>query len=909
MATDKRSGMLFRSSKPLRVARFRAEALYALPLASLVLVATAPFSAAQTPNSAEGRTTRVVHHFDFDERASGNLEDIPKYWDMLRPQGFPHYGVGEFDIEQGHDAPPSFHLRGEGRNVVFQYTGPKTRVRTNTDYRIEGFILADHLIHARACLAGHYLDRQGEPIADTLVRSRFVGGSGDDSGWVKVGLFLPAAPPRAFTIGLTAWVVQGPVWNDKPTLRRHLPKRDVRSGAWFDDLTIFALPRVELFSSAPGNVLDAEQTSTLSVILADYEDANLSGELNIHDAQGTLVEHRSYAVRIEVPINPYIIDVGRLYAGLYHAELNVFAGKTLITSRALTFARLAKRVGSNDQAARTFGIAIPPGNRAPAVSEASLLRHQLARSAKLPVWSGLATGVSSARERRENDRLIQELLRMGFRLTGVFAGPPGEIVVADGAYVRPLLELLSGDMNVWRDHLAAVVAPHASSFRWWQIGPDGDASLGADEGFALAANKFVEAMEQFITLPRLSVGLQSSLSGNRRIQAVHQITVGFGPEMSLEGMRTTVESAKRLGYERVSAYVAPLPSDEYRRLPRLANFAQRVLVARYAGAHTVFVPQTWTVRSSTTGTITEPQETFLILRTIADTLADAKPGVELFIDDGVRCLAFDHNGTSILAMWDDKAGESGREHSIQLAGAKVAIDLWGHTSTLSTDESGRSRVRLTGMPLLIPHVPTWAVQFRSAFKISPSKVTSGTELVDHTLQIDYDGSRSVSGRIDIRVPENWEASPRVFNFSVAPQRIASYPIKIRYAHNQVASQSTLRVNTTFEGGSLFFSIPLQVTIGLEDLEVWGDAVVDKNELVVRHVVTNRSSKVLSFRGAAVVPGRERQYRPISNLQPGDTQFVEYRFSNGRNLIGRSIRLVLREMNDGPRIHNLSVTVP
>ncbi len=104
-------------------------------------------------------------------------------------------------------------------------------------------------------------------------------------------------------------------------------------------------------------------------------------------------------------------------------------------------------------------------------------------------------------------------------------------------------------------------------------------------------------------------------------------------------------------------------------------------------------------------------------------------------------------------------------------------------------------------------------------------------------------------------------------------------------------------------------IPLPIEVGLTALEVSGMAVIEGDGLVVQHTVTNVSDEVLHFRGAAQVPGRQRQYRPFSNLRPGDTQTVEYRFSNGRDLSGAQVRVGLREMNDGARTHALQITVP
>ncbi|MCH8966846.1 MAG: hypothetical protein IID43_04145, partial [Planctomycetes bacterium] len=86
---------------------------------------------------------RIVHRFDFDERASGNLEDEPKFWTPLRLAGFPRYATGAFDFDVGFPASPSFELRCEGRSVAYHYTGPETRVRPTTDYRIQASIRTD----------------------------------------------------------------------------------------------------------------------------------------------------------------------------------------------------------------------------------------------------------------------------------------------------------------------------------------------------------------------------------------------------------------------------------------------------------------------------------------------------------------------------------------------------------------------------------------------------------------------------------------------------------------------------------------------------------------------------------------------------------------------------------------------
>ncbi len=852
---------------------------------------------------------RVVHRFDFDERAEGNLEDVPKYWELLRPPGFPHFSHGEFDPAVGQAAAPSFHLVSEGRNVAYQYSGLETRVRMNTDYRIEGYVKADHLMRARACLSAHFLDKNGLEIDGTLVRSRFVGGANDSDGWVHVTLHLASAPRDAYTVGLVAWVMQEPTWNTAAPPRWHIPRRDVRAGAWFDDITIFALPHVSIASSATGNVMVPDELQELLVVLADNEDPTLRGRLTILSAGGQRVEEHEVPVVMESRVVPKRISVGHLTPGLYIAVFDVFAGSARVVSRSLTFARVAAPYRESEAHARPFGVVVDPRERADPATELVLLRRQLARSAKLPVWTGLPDDPPTAGQRLRTDRLLQGLTKAGFALTGVFFGPPSTIVRSDGAYVRPLVELLANDPTVWQDHLASVVAPYASSFRWWQMGADEGWPLVVDKDFPLAVERLRDGIRRFITLPRLAAVTSTAFELPEVAFPVEQLALSVRANVQPDAVALQLAAAKDAGYAHVSVYLAPVPSDRYGRLPRLTDWAQRVISARHAGADTVFVPQTWQVRDTGRGRRVEPTETFLFLRTMADVIGRAAPAQRLHLGRDIKCLAFRAGADVVLAMWAPMAPPGGRDYPIQLGGADRQIDMWGRAAPLLRDEHGRSIVHLTAMPVLVDRIEPWLIDFRASLSLKPSRVESGTESVPHELEMAYRGARAVSGRVELGVPRSWGISPRVFSFSLMPQRTVSYPIRIRYPHSAPAGRREVLARITLEGSSRYFEVPLVVNLGVKDLEVSGSGVVEGEELVLRHIVTNRSSKVLSFRGSAVVPGRQRQYRPISHLKPGDTQTVEYRFARGGALVGRPVRLVLREMNDGPRVHNLELTIP
>jgi len=883
---------------------------------SMVLAVGASVARAQpsagtlrTEAHAASRPERIVHTFDFDERADGNLEDVPKYWEPLRASGFPHYTSGAFDFAVGKGAPPSFYLASEGRNVAYQYEGPNTRVRANIDYRIEGFIRADRLQAARTCLSAHFLDRFGQPIPETLARSRYVGGPRDGDAWVKVELYLPTAPPGARSIGLVGWVLQERLWRDEVPSYRHIMKTDVHGGAWFDDITVHSLPHARLTTVAPGNVLVPGEVQELLVTLADTVDPNVYADLSITDGEGKRVESHRFPVASGGPLVPFRVRVDRLPPGSYHARLDVIAEGTPIISRTLAFARLARPLRDTGTRGRPFGVVIDESDRTDLETELRLLTHQSVGSAKLPVWSKFQDILPKNASGRQSDELLYKLTQAGFALTAVLADPPRALAGEESTYALSLVELLSGEPSVWADHLAAVVAPNSSMYRWWQIGRDATVPIASRGDFARAANQVRDAMRTYTTMPRLVGPTSSGFDIGADGPPVEQLSLAIGHELRPAEFAALFEDVRELGYEHVSAYVEALPHERYLRLPRLADWAQRIIAARHADADTVFVPQTWRTRRAPTGPVTEPTDGYPILRTVADVLGDAVPGPQVPLSGDIRCLAFYSGQEAVLALWDPTAPLEGKSQAIQLGQAENQIDLWGRTQSFERDEHGRQIARLSPLPVFVVGVERWLIDFRIAISLDPAEVELGTELARHEIAIANEGGGSFTSDLVLRIPETWEVSPRRSSFNVAPRRVTRHTFEIRYPHNEPAGVKQVMAEITFGHVPYYLEVPLAVELRVTDLAVWGLAIPEGDDLVLRHIVSNRSSSVLSFRSTANVPGRQRRYRPIANLEPGDTQTIEFRFLEAHALAGRDARLVLRELNDGPRVHSLQLRIP
>ncbi|MGB0714558.1 MAG: hypothetical protein ACPGXK_01690 [Phycisphaerae bacterium] len=860
-------------------------------------------------DAGQSPSRRVIYDFDFAEADEGNIESVPKFWEAVRLPGFPNYTDGKFDMEVGHAAPPSFALHCSGRNVAYAYSGPDTRVRRNTDYGVEAFIRTRDLRGSRACLSAHFLDRRGLPIPGTVVRSRFIGDEETRGEWVRIQFFLPSAPVHARTIGLMAWVFQEPVWDNSAKPKRHITLADVHGKAWFDDITVYAMPRVELATTDPGNILADDRDPTLRIVVADFEDTSLSAKLSIFAADGGLAGLQTIKPSIGLDMQPNFISVQPLHPGLYTAVLRVFSHDREVVRRTLTFARVAAGGNWNSGFGRSFGVVLTPGRRPDHDAEFALLSGLGIGSAKIPVWNGLPESAPDRQERRATDQFLQALIQNGFSLAGVFAGSPGPVVQQDGPYPRPLLELLSGPLSAWQDHMAAVVVPYAGVFDWWQIGPDNEQEMPEMVQLRAAIGQLREAMRQFVTVPRLGLATQAWHGNYDAIRSVDYHTVAIGDETSVDAFPTLLREARSMGHEQVSLFLEDPPDAAYARVPFLSIWSQRVVQAYYAGAATVYVEQPWRVRDRHGGRTAEPNENYLALRTLTRALGGKKPGQSLFIADGVTCLAFHEGDLSTLVLWDENAPLEGHYRPIQLGQADEYTDMWGRSRSIPKLNDGRHVLKLSPMPLIVEGVERWLVDLRDSFRLEPEFVMTGTELEQFDLMVRYQGEQQLSGIIALDGPEDWEFNRQEQPIQMTPQRVERKEFEVQFPHNAIAQRATFRARLKLTRPQYYFDLPLRVSLGLADVAVAASSFYEGDDVILSHTVTNRSDEVLDLRSTAIVPGKERKYRPFTNLRPGETQTVEYRFRADSLRTGQRVRLAIRELNDGPRTHNIEVTVP
>lgn len=839
-------------------------------------------------------TKRIVHRFDFDERGEGNLEEVPRYWTPLRGDGFPRFARGGFDESIGHTTAPSFHLQSVGRNVAFQYNGPEIPVHLKSEYRLEGFVRMAGMATSRACVSAFFLDQYRQPLLDTTRRTPYIEQK-PGTDWSLFELHLPPAPYSARYLGLALWILQENVWGQERS-QNELTAVDVAAQAWFDDIIVYRQPRLEMTTKTPGEVIDSNDEPVLWVTLADSLDPHIEADLEIRSADGRLVLQQRIVGSDQQSVR---IDLSPLEPGLYDAAAQVLAEEHAITACSVRFLKLPA-LSAGVSRSRRFGIVLDSNDRVDPKTELALLQKNAASSVKIPVGSKL--GEPGERRGSTPELYAHMLFDNHFSLTAIIGfGKPGK---PESQALSS--ESLPAELLDWETDIQAVAADSAGLFRWWQTGADGEGSL-PPATVKSVSDRLRKVLLEYISLPRLGSPI-SALDGFSNSVPAESVTINVANSVGLTDLFEKITQLRKQSCEEVSVFASPLP-DWFVREARMAEWAKRLIEARFAGADVVFVPQLWHNRQTFAGLVVEPTEEYQVFRTIASVLGESVPGPQIPAQDQVRALSFRTADRWVVAVWDANAPPEGRTISMQLGSATRQVDIWGHSVAISRDSDGRQLVHVSQSPVFIDRVDSWVVELATSFSMEPAVVESATELVHHDIVMDCKSQALRSGTVVIVPPAGIDVLPRDFSFSTCDGKPTRVAMTVQYPHSEPVGTKIFLAKIRLVDPAYDFEVPMRVELQTSDIEVKGQATIQRGSLLLRHTIRNNSNALANFRSIASVPGRQRQYRPVSALAPGETQTVEYRFREGNDLIGRRVSLTLRQLDDGPRQHNLEIVVP
>ena len=881
----------------------------------LGLMVTATGMAEPAAEPAEGLLTRpaiadrrVVKHFDFDERDRGNFDSIPMHWYRHEGSGFPGDLEGRFDRDIGRTAVPSFRLDLDGASLAYHYEGRDIAVRPGSDYLVVAWCRSASLGRARAFVTAHYMDRKGVPVPDTERSSSKVGGSRESSDWIPLTVALPGNVATARYINIALWLTQSRVWDDRPRLPRHIEREDVRATVWFDDVTVYRLPRVELCTSRASNVFGANETVTLHAEVSDPDGLNLVARLAVHHVDGRRIDERVLPIRTDPsePIPPVTYE--ELPVGQYVGELTIASDDgTQLGRRRLTFVKLAPSVSPPTDLGRGFGVVLEHVAETLLPGQRDLLAELRPEYVKAPVWNTQQAVLGRPIPLAEIDGCLEMIKTLGGIPVGVTRDDPDRLRGDDGSRVRTMFELFRDDPVSWKPLIAGIWSRYGNMMGVWQMGGD-------DEGIKVLANRPAEVVpdvrrEMATLMARPILALPGPVLEASETPPAGDIEVLYLPaSVPPDDIGAALQDHIRTETHRTWVTVEPLPETGYVRTARLADLVRRLAETRFLGPEVVFLRETWSTHVDAFGATVDPREDFIVFRTVSDLLGHTTPVSRTTFGGQASGLVFDRNGQAIILVWDDHAPAEGREYILLLGDEAEQVDLWGRRHRLASAGS-RQRVRIGREPTFIINTPTWLIEFRRRFVVDPWVIEASFDAQDREIVFVNTYHEPISGTLRLVMPPEWEVRPNRFAFALQPSEEFRQSIRLRFPRYAEAAITPLVGEFDIDAERRYRVIePAWFELGLVDIDLNTYVYRQDDRVIISQSLTNRTDRMVSFRGSVIAPDRPRISRQFVNFKPGQSGHKEFVLNDADELAGQRIRVALKEL-DGSRLWNTLVTVP
>ncbi|MFT3788499.1 MAG: NEW3 domain-containing protein [Tepidisphaeraceae bacterium] len=768
-------------------------------------------------------------------------------------------------------------------------------------------------------MTAYFADRDGRPIVNTVRRTKPFASSPGNDDWRPISLELPSNHPGAASLVIELGLLQ-PSKIVAGSSARALLVEDIFGSAWFDDLTVAQVPRVELSTGRIANVFSKSTPVHLTLTVKDRLTSDLAARLEVRDGTGQVVFQRTGMMSLAASPTTAesaslrgIIEVPDMRAGWYQASVDLTSQGQFVGRHVLNFIKLGDD-GALSSPDPRFGLI------ATTLAEDSwpilpqILRGTGFGRLKLAVWSTDGSISSDAGDPRFT-RLMEELNARGVQLTACLTGLPPDVRRVTGASKWDDLLLLQG--TAWQDQLAFLISRHANHLQHWQLFGD-------------------EVAERITSEPKLRSVYSKILGEYRKLEANPDLALPWPALYELDGeLPATValnvptevlpeqlplyaaDFTNKPGHQ-LSLTLAPIDRIRYGRDAQVRDMALRIGFALASGAERLDVPLPADVRTDDEGnTLLEPDELMLVTRTLTAQLSGAVYRGRVPLAPGVEALLFDREGAGVMLVWAKSNGTQSTGPTVvqaTLGGSATRVDLYGNTYAIprAPRQRGRSTPSLLEVgstPFLVTGVDAALLRFTAGLTLDNPLVESSYEPHERRLKVTNTFPLAITGSIRLRGPSGWTVAMPNGSFNLNPGESVELPVTLEFPVSSSAGEKTLTADVSLTGaGEYELSVPIAMKLGLSDVGVTTSAVRSGPDLLVQQVITNYGKRPIDYTAFVAVPGQARQDRLVVSLAPGRSTIKKYRFADvPKTDAAMSVRSGLREL-DGTRMLNESVQV-
>jgi hypothetical protein len=848
----------------------------------------------------------VLKRFDFDERGLGNVEDVPMYWLQRIGANLPHYNIGTFDRSVGHDAPPSFRLTAITESVAFTYSKNDIPVEPGNRYLVSGWIRSEGLRKSRALLTAAYVTRELQVIEQTEVVSPGVGGPDQNGQWRYVELPIPEAPLAARFLRISVWLAQPEFGRDPLENIRPIVEQDAYGTAWFDDIEVTRmLPAASIGTRGDIPVFAAAQPPEILGPPVDPAHFGLACQISVADEDG----HVYYSARTDSgdlgKALPAAIRLESLPCGLYTARLKVFSQNRQLGEQQVRFVKLADMPRASSS---RIGVCLDESSLGAVDATMACLRGMQAGRVKIPIWTDRPTHPREADGRASLKDLLKRILADGLEPIGVFAGSPAGIASSLPAGQRTLVDLFAADRQIWQPYMAVSLTHYADVVRFWQIGQDGPVDLAMDDRYPGAAGSAAQQIVTLIDGAQVALAWPATLATPSFAKYIKRDSISLPNAVRPDQVYQYV---KQYGGQGRPLWVTVWPIEGERYAPRVrrTDMAKRIVYALAGQADAVFVPQPWQVVDVGEKTILAPTIEYTVLAMLSRTVAGRCYAGSFEWTGGAVFHIFAGDDDAALVAWNDQQPDpEAPEAKVSLYfGQKIAaFDLRGRSVPVDGGET--QTVAVGQEPIVIIGADNRLASLRSQFTVEPRQIATGLRKNVQTVKLVNPYPEPMNGTIRLHGPEGWEITPSRLAFSLQPGKTMQEKVEIHIPYNEPIGAKSIHADLSIDARRLYqLTIPITLDLQLPGVETYAFSDTTGKDVVIRHVLTNRTDEELNFVGSVLLPTMARQERLFLHVRPGQTLIKEYVIPRSEVAGESQLRIRLREIN-GSRLLNQMVEI-
>lgn len=760
---------------------------------------------AEQPKAAQKRT---IEYFGFEEPE--NPYPVPKYWVRLldtpntpRP-GFPRFNEAAFDFDVSHTGGASLRLPTRGGSTALRLLAGTIPVFPQGDYAVSAVVRTAGVKTARAYLTARFLDQNQRPVPGGEYRSEAIISEGV---WTPVTVELIGVREDVAFLQIELELLQPkqqPGAGEAPVRRSVKPieTEDLNASAWFDDVSVSQIPRVEIKTTEPGNVFSDDRTPVVVMTIRDLVGERLTARLRVLDVNGREAD------RADLPVNasgrPMEWEPKINEPGWYRVLLDVASEERVLTKEQTTLVRLEARPGRRHGEFARFGI---QADQSESWQNPSI-RHMQSELGfghmTIPVWGdGVETaGIGAAIA--DIGPMLDELLARGVSVTLCMPRLPSDLAIKHSLDPNDPLAIALADEKDWVPLMDPAFDRYGQQITRWQMGRvasrDSLPGEGGDEAFwgpsfPVAVERLHRSLSRLVPGPQVMIPWRSDLD-------LTSLTAGASVSSRPAGAMMTVPFwAERESIESMARAYAELPDPKpeltlmpqystagVSEMDRVITLARQIVESwRLFGQTPDGVPASrfsanapWKVRGSRRRHVS-PTPDLAVWGTMANHLAGRRIVGEYPAPEGVRCYilapidsvrsarggqasaaadaaAEENASTGALMLWNESADTLDPSIAVYVAANQARlIDPVGRSRRLASPHplhpnEDVQRVVATAVPMFIEGIDARLASLIASFRVDPDFLPAVA--IEHELEMRLTNPwpTTLTGRLQIIPP-------------------------------------------------------------------------------------------------------------------------------------------------------------